>query len=283
LTASAFVGNDLPPGFSIMTIIGTSIKVLLDLVYPPHCVLCEGSCERYFCPECEKSLERIESATCGKCGHHIPEVTRRSARCPSCAGKPLFFARAVAPCRYEGGVREMILRFKLAGHRALAKPLSELLIERLAEAGLAERADAVVPVPLHWRRMLSRGFNQSQLLSRHIAAHFGLPLLDGHLKRVVNTASQTTRSGAQRMLQLRGAFSVRRPKAIAGRTLLLIDDVMTTCATAAECSRELLDAGARKVYVATVARTMRTEVPAEVPQPVASAPASPPAPDAPAE
>ena len=248
-----------------MTIIGASINALLDLIYPPHCMLCEGSCERYFCPDCEKSLERIESSTCSKCGHHMPEVTRRSARCPSCAGKPLFFARAVAPCRYEGGVREMILRFKLAGHRALAKPLSELLIEHLAEAGLTGQADAVVPVPLHWRRMLSRGFNQSQLLARYVAAHFGLPVLNGHLKRVAATRSQTTRSKTQRMRQLRGAFSVRRPKAITGRTLLLIDDVMTTCATAAECSRELLDAGARKVYVATIARTMRTEVPVEVP------------------
>ena len=161
----------------------------------------------------------------------------------------------------------MILRFKLAGHRALAKPLSGLLIERLAAAGLAGQADAIVPVPLHWRRELFRGFNQSQLLGRYVAAHFGLPMLDGHLRRVAPTASQTTRSGAQRMLQLRGAFSVRRPKAVAGRTLLLIDDVMTTCATAAECSRELLDAGARKVYVATIARTMSTEVPTELAKP----------------
>jgi ComF family protein len=247
-----------------MNALDSFYRTLLDVVYPPHCLCCGASWNGDglgLCPECDARLERITAATCGKCGHQLAEVTSPAPRCRACEGRSLFFERAVAPCRYEGSAREMILRLKLGKRRMLAGTLSRLLIARIEQAGMAEKAQAIVPVPLHWWRRLRRGFNQSELLAEGVAEHFGLPLLCGGLRRVVATPSQTRVSAARRMEQLRGAFRVSRPGAIRGKTLLLIDDVMTTGATAAECSRVLRDAGAKKVLVATVARTMLTPPP----------------------
>ena len=251
------------PFLSGAGLLAAFVETMVDTIYPPHCLACGISCGRsdlHLCGACDAGLERITSNTCTKCGHQLAESFHSGPRCRACGGRALFFARAVAPCRYEGNAREMILSLKLGKRQMFAQPLSRLLIDRLDETGLARQADAVVPVPLHWARGLRRGFNQSAMIARNVARHLHLPLLDT-LRRTNAVASQTFVSARKRMEQLRGAFRVEGPGAVSGKTLLLIDDVMTTGATAAECSRVLIDAGAKEVFVGVVARTMLTPGP----------------------
>jgi len=234
----------------------------LELVYPRHCAGCgmslhdESDCTEFFCAACLKDLPFISAERCLKCGHQLAQYTKTSPRCPSCEGKSLFFKSATAPFRYEGIARELILQLKLGKQTFFALPMSRYLIEHLETHRLPVAVDAVVPVPLHWRRALKRGFNQSQLIAEQVAGHFRLPLQNRCLRRKRATPSQTAAGKQQRMENMRGVFAVRKNARIAGKRLLLIDDVLTTGATCAECSRMLIEGGAKAVYVATVARTM---------------------------
>ena len=236
---------------------------LLDLVYPPHCIGCgrslheEDRPDKYFCFDCLRDLPFIGEARCPKCGHELAEFAAVHPRCPSCEGKPLHFKSATAPFRYEGIATEVILRFKLARQVAFADPLARYMIEHMESTGWMPRIDAIAAVPLHWRRLWKRGYNQSQLLADRVGQRFGVPLLHRPVSRVFSTPSQTRVSREKRRENLRGAFVIRHPRETAGKTILLIDDVLTTGATCAECSRALITEGhAKAVYVATVARTM---------------------------
>jgi ComF family protein len=189
--------------------------------------------------------------------------------CASCRGRKFAFRRAVAPLRYEGCVRHLLLRFKLGKQGSLAYPLGALLCDYLAEGGVSHLVDLVVPVPLHWRRRVARGFNQSGLLAEEIGARFGLPVASHLLRRTRPTTSQTAFSQRGRQANVRGAFAVRHGNGrlaplwpppwgrvdLLGKRVLLVDDILTTGSTVDECAKTLRRAGAREVVVATVART----------------------------
>jgi len=241
----------------------------LDLVYPLHCIGCgtcldaDGRPDDCFCPDCLPKLPFVPGRRCPKCGHALAEHAPPHAQCPSCEGARLFFTSATAPFKYEGIAQELILRFKLGRETLLAGPLSKYLIAHLEATGLMPEVDGIVAVPLHWRRLLKRGYNQSHLLAEEVSLRFGRPVIRRCLRRVVGTPSQTAVSREQRIENMRGAFAIRirrrAPNVLRGKTLLLIDDVLTTGATCSECSRVLIEGGgARAVYVATVARTMFT-------------------------
>jgi len=152
---------------------------------------------------------------------------------------------------YDGTLRELIHLFKYSRMRGLARPLGDLLMGALPRD---QHFDAVVPVPLHWRKRWQRGFNQSELLGRIIARRRGIPLRK-ILRRSASTRAQAGLSNAQRRENVSGAFRVRRR--VPGMRILLIDDVMTTGATVAACGQALKRAGARSVTVLTVARVDR--------------------------
>lgn len=153
-------------------------------------------------------------------------------------------------------MREAVHAFKFGGRRALAAPLGDLLGEiRIGELP-AGGIDLVVPVPLHARRERERGFNQAALVARRAARAWGVPIATTVLARPIATTSQTELGVLERRQNVRGAFAVRRPEAIQGRRIGLIDDVLTTGATAGECARTLLGAGAANVSVLTIARAL---------------------------
>lgn len=154
---------------------------------------------------------------------------------------------------YEGRLRALIHLFKYEGFRPLARPLGRWLRRALP---LDRVYDAVIPVPLHWRRRWSRGFNQSELLASELSRARGLPLVRG-VRRRKQTTTQTGLTHAQRRENVRGAFEVTRPAEIAGKKILLVDDVMTTGATADACASALVRAGALSVTVLTLARVDR--------------------------
>jgi ComF family protein len=150
-------------------------------------------------------------------------------------------------------LRELIHLFKYGRVATLARPLGDLMASALPRD---ERFDAVAPVPLHWRRQWQRGFNQSELLARSLSRRTALPLI-GALRRSHSTAIQAGLSNTARRRNVSKAFHCRRPDAVAGKRILLIDDVMTTGATAAACAAVLKRAGAARVALLTVARVDR--------------------------
>jgi ComF family protein len=155
---------------------------------------------------------------------------------------------------YEGRLREVVLRLKHHSGEGLAELLGELWVDQARQAFQAAQADVVVPVPLHWWRRWRRGYNQSVALALGTSGRLGLPCHPGWLRRIRHTPHQTYLSAAARRDNVRGAFRARPAAGLKDRTVLLIDDVMTTGATVGEAARALRDAGARRVVVAVLAR-----------------------------
>lgn len=158
---------------------------------------------------------------------------------------------------YEGILREWIHLYKYARVKTMAQPLGDLLAEAVPPE---EPFDAIVPVPLHWLRRWHRGFNQSELLARGLARRLRIPMLSA-LRRTRSTGIQAGLSNTARRRNVARAFRCRHTRAVAGKRVLLIDDVMTTGSTAAACALALKRAGAARVVLATVARVDRRFAP----------------------
>jgi ComF family protein len=171
-------------------------------------------------------------------------------RCALCRSGLRGFDAAYSFGAYEGVLRELIHVYKYGKVRTLARPLSGLLVQALPRD---EAFDATVPVPLYWRRRLQRGFNQAELLARGLSRRTGIPVVKA-LGRVRPTPTQAGLSNSARRQNVAKAF---RSRSVQGKRILLIDDVMTTGATAASCALALKQAGARRVALLTVARVDR--------------------------
>jgi ComF family protein len=171
-------------------------------------------------------------------------------RCALCRSGLRGFDAAYSFGAYEGALRQLIHLFKYGKIRTLARPLGSLLARAMPRD---ESFDAIVPVPLYWRRRLQRGFNQSELLARRIARSTGVPVVRA-LRRVQATPTQAGLSNSARRSNVAGAF---RSRSLTGQRILLIDDVMTTGSTATACAMALKRAGAKRVALLTVARVDR--------------------------
>lgn len=206
------------------------------------------------CPDCLRPPKRLAADYfCRSCGTPFENAFPLDAQgcCALCRHGLRGFDAAYCFGSYEGRLREWIHLFKYARIRTLANPLVELLAASLPRS---ERFDAIVPVPLHWRKRWQRGFNQSELLARGIARKWGLPVVNA-LRRRRYTSAQAGLSNTGRRKNVAAAFAHRRR--VKGQRVLLIDDVLTTGSTAAACARALRDAGALRIAVATVARADR--------------------------
>jgi ComF family protein len=204
-------------------------------------------------------LAFIEAPVCDGCG--APQVydAGADARCPACLARRRAFDRVRAAVSYDDASRDLILKLKRADRTDLAG-LFALWLSRAAR-DLIEDADAVIPVPLHPMRLITRRFNQAAEIARPLARRAGLAYLPGVLIRRRDTPSQGGRSASGRRRNMQAAFAVP-PRAwplVEGRRVLLVDDVLTTGATAEACARVLKAAGARAVHVATVARVQERE------------------------
>jgi ComF family protein len=236
----------------------------LDLVYPARCPVCSAALgpgrRDPLCGACWGSFIRIVPPYCGCCG--LPRFTLAPGghredsdrgRCAACAAHPPPFDYARTAALYTGGLRDALHDLKFARRRALARPLGDLLAEQCA-ADVPPDADALVPVPLAPGREAERGFNQARLLADRLAASLARPVRAGWLTRIRGTGPQTDLTAAQRVENVRGAF--RAKAAVAGHHLVVVDDILTTGATVAECARALRAAGARAVGVLAVARAV---------------------------
>ncbi|NIA20996.1 MAG: ComF family protein [Anaerolineaceae bacterium] len=245
---------------------GAIARSLFGLLLPPGCTCC-GEPTDYasggagLCSQCRDELAALAGQpSCPRCGRTVGPY----ASCSLCTKKSSPFQGAVRIGIYDGPLSLMVQKLKYNGARHGIALMAELLAAKLHQAGQAEEADLVTAVPLHWWRYYRRGFNQSSLLARAL----GRRGLEAPQRRVLvrtrDTPPQVGLSMTARRENVRGAFRVRRPGQVKGQRILLVDDVMTTGATAGECARVLRRAGARSVTVAVVA------VAGPSPKPVAS-------------
>ena len=233
----------------------------LDLVFPARCPVCEtplGAGRRDpLCAGCWNTIERIVPPLCERCGLPFlmcePSPSAAPAGlCGACASTPPAFQWARAGGVYAGPLRDAVQRLKFARKPALARPLAALVLEQWATR--LPPVDAVLPVPLARAREHARGFNQATLLAERVARGLGARCEPRWLARARDTQPQTDLDVAARRTNVRGAFVAS--SAVAGRAVALVDDVLTTGATASECARVLRAAGARSVGVLTVARVL---------------------------
>jgi len=217
---------------------------ILDLLYPRECASCRARISEpdrlAFCAGCEGRLEWIAPPACPRCG----AAASRGA-CGECAGREFRFAGATALGKYEGRLRDFVLALKFRGSRYLADEFGRRLAARIDR-----KFDLVVPVPMSRWKLLFRGYNAAALVAERTARHAGLPFSARALRKIRRTKPQAELEREERLVNPTGAY---RSSGVRG-VVLLVDDVLTTGATANACTEALRAAGAAEVYVAVVAR-----------------------------
>lgn len=235
----------------------TGLAALRDALLPPHCLACgqtlgaDAAIEGMLCACCLDGTDLIVPPVCGQCGLPLAEP---APLCTGCDWDPPDFRAARAALRYGALAKQLILPFKYNDRPEAAAGLAALMLK--PGAPLLGRADLLVPVPLHRRRLAKRGYNQAAQLARALSKHSGVAVLVDALIRTKQTPPLEGLDQDARIDALAGAIAVRpaRRDVLAGRTVLLIDDVLTSCATASACARALLAAGAAAVDVLALAR-----------------------------
>ena len=235
-------------------------RAAADIVFPPACLNCRQStgAAGSLCAACWAQVRFIERPFCERLGTPFAtDLGSDGLLSPEAVANPPVFARARAVAHFDDGpVRNLVHRLKYSDRMELAKPLGAWM----ARAGneLLVEADLLVPVPLHRRKLAARRFNQAHALAQAVSAQCGVPADPFVLARIKPTASQVGLSRSQRALNMQGAFCVAEDMAarVAGRAIVLIDDVMTSGATVNAASRVLLRAGAKRVDVLVFARAV---------------------------
>lgn len=239
---------------------------LLDWLFPPRCRACgswmPGRDAQYFCLSCRPQIELVRHPLCSICGRPFPDSAGEDHPCALCIRRAPHYLHARAWACYpreELGpqpLRSTVQKFKYGRKVSLGKPLGRLMARGCEEFLSACRAELVVPVPLHLKRLRWRGFNQSVLLANEVSRAYATPMDPFVLVRRRETPPQTQLTEVERRRNVRGAFSVNPAKPIKNKSILLVDDVYTSGATVNECSRALRRAGAKEVYVLTLARAV---------------------------
>lgn len=252
-----------PPGSGprprVVPVLDAATRFLVDpvlaIVFPSRCPVCRSPLARPtqgpLCVSCWEGLPRHRGPLCG-CG--VPLGAPQAGECGRCRRglNPLSAGASLGP--YEGPLRTVIHELKYRGRRRAAARLAEALVAQPAVRRLLSPGVVLIPVPLHPRRRRERGFNQAEIVAREVGHLVSLPVSSLALVRRKDTPPQTGLSAAERRKSVAGAFAVRRRCHVAGKVVVLVDDVLTTGATALACARALREAGATDVRVLTLAR-----------------------------
>lgn len=229
----------------------------LDLLFPEEgiCFICdkydEEVKEDHICSDCKDKLSFINENRCPTCGK--PTYNDNSSdRCSYCANKTFYFTKAFSPLEYTGVLRKIIYKYKYESKPYLYKSFGELMLKALANEDI-KHIDTIVPVPLHRSRKAERGYNQSELLAKYLSSKLDIPLDNKNFIRIKGTKVQNKLSRLQRQENVKEAFKVRDNRVFKDKAIFLVDDIFTTGATVNECSKTLIEGGATKVLVITLA------------------------------
>jgi ComF family protein len=225
----------------------------LDFALPPRCAGCGTIVAEIhsFCSDCWKQIEFLGHSGCKTCG--IPLAATDAETCAPCLAKPPRIARTRAAVAYDELSRSLAIRLKYGRKVAIARTMARYMAPLVASDG----DPILVPVPLHRTRLWQRGFNQSALVARELSRRLGIKADPMLLRRIRRTPPLKGMSPLQRRKTVAGAFRVRDKSAVAGRTVVLVDDVLTTGSTADACARTLKRAGAARVELVSWARVVK--------------------------
>lgn len=234
---------------------------LANQIWPPVCPVTEEPVDMAgrLSPDAWSRLTFIARPWCSSCGlvfaYAAMPGQESETLCPACIARPPDYDRARAPLLYDDATRPLVLAFKHGGQRDMIGQFGRWMA--MAAGEVCDEADLILPVALHWRRRLSRRFNQSALLAEALARETGLPVLCDCLLRSKATPSQAGRNAKARRRNMVGAFRISGGQRVQGKTVILVDDVFTTGATVSACARKLKRAGAARVHVVTLCRVVR--------------------------
>lgn len=224
----------------------------LEIFFPTRCLIC-GKYGQELCFDCAQNIEIIKTNLCPECG----KISTTGKYCDSCRrSKKPHLSQIIVATRYNvGPIKQLVSLYKYDGFRGLAKPLGELIVCRLKSLNISFNDAVVVPVPLYIKRKNRRGFNQSELLARHISKQLSLSGGDA-LARNRDTVPQVSLKKNQRTTNISGAFACVDRELVCNKNVILVDDVVTTGATLEECGKILKENGARKIIGAVIARNI---------------------------
>ena len=237
------------------------MQSVLSVLYPPQCIACgEVTSETAaLCPTCWRDTAFITGATCKDCGTPLlgDAPGDRDAICDECINHPRLWDAGISVLEYKGIARKLILALKHGDRQDLVKPFAGWIAGRLPPSDI--QGSLILPVPIHWRRLVSRRYNQSALLARAVAKLAGATLMPDGLVRVRNTKIQEGLSFEERHAQQTDAIRVnpRRLTELQGQNILLIDDVMTSGATLIACATALSVAKPAGIQIVTLARVVK--------------------------
>ncbi len=232
-------------------------RAALDTLYPPICLACRAATSEAgaLCSSCWRAMRFIERPFCDRLGTPFEHDLGEGLLSPQAVTDPPVFQRARAVARFEDGpARRLVHRLKYSDRGELAAPMGAWMAR--AGADVLAEADAITPVPLHARRLWTRRFNQAAALGREIARRAGKPFEPALLRRIKATRSQVGLSREQRVQNMQGAFRAAPGASVQGRRIALVDDVLTSGATANAAARALLRAGAAQVDLIVFARVV---------------------------
>ncbi len=227
-------------------------RLLKELVFPQICGVClkNKSNPIGICKECQSNMLNIPPPNCVGCGGTLDGIIDL---CQECLQNPRPWGKAYAVYTFKGLPREIILRLKYGGDILCARILGQIILAKWPCSTFFNQYDLIVPVPLHWFKKMRRGYNQSELIAREMSELYSIKYMN-LLSRIKWTQSQTSLSRRQRRKNLKRAFQVKQKINLINKSILLIDDVLTTGSTLAACTNKLIAAGCDRVDVLTIAR-----------------------------
>jgi ComF family protein len=233
---------------NIMEFFKETYEGLIDLFYPPHCLLCNSWDDEWLCKKCIDSINISSLPFCQACKKEFTDIMEI---CPECGTENFICSVGY----YEGNLKEAIHKFKYEKKIILKYKLGELMTEKFLKY-FPLNYDIIIPVPLHSNRETIRGFNQSEELCKILSYKTGINY-NNLIKRIIDTEQQANIKGEERFNNVRNAFTISENNLIKEKKILLIDDVLTTGSTAGECYRELKHCGSGKIDILVLARSIK--------------------------
>jgi competence protein ComFC len=217
------------------------LEALLGFVFPPRCIFCNEFLE-----------PGTKSYICSECFIRIPLVTKQNFLYMT-ANRQIYYDDVVCACEYSGIVRQALVKYKFFNKPSFYRAFAKLINDRLKNVTICRKFDIILSIPLHKNRENERGFNQARLISKALSKETGVPDRSWLLSRIRDTGNQSLLGRKQRLVNVRDAFKVNNVGKVKNKSILLIDDILTTGTTVNECSRVLKEAGASNIVVAVVA------------------------------